>query len=67
MRPTEHQRGARVPLHLTWKHPGLPRDWVRVLEGNEEAMNPRPLHGYVWLDASPWPLHVWAPHLEFQD
>ena len=32
MGSTEPQRWARVPLGLAWKHPGLPRDWVRVLE-----------------------------------
>ena len=44
------QRWARVPPHLAWKRPGLPTEWTRVLERNEEAMNPEPLPGYLWLD-----------------
>jgi hypothetical protein len=29
-------------------------------------MRPEPLPGYVWLDARPRRLHVWAEHLEFR-
>ena len=32
MASTERQRWAQVPPHLAWKHPGLPREWTRVLE-----------------------------------
>jgi hypothetical protein len=60
------QRWARVPPALAWKHPGLPRDWVPVLERNEEAMRPEPLPGYVWLDTRGKRIHVWAAHLEFR-
>jgi hypothetical protein len=31
------QRWARVPPGLAWKHPGLRRDWVRVLERHPEG------------------------------
>jgi hypothetical protein len=37
------QRWARVPPRLAWKRPGLPTEWTRVLERNEEAMRPEPL------------------------
>jgi hypothetical protein len=36
-----------------------------VLERNEEAMQPEPLPGYVWLDTSGKVLHVQAARLEF--
>ena len=49
MESTDHQRWARVPPHLARKRPGMPTEWTRVLERNEEAMNPEPLEGYVWL------------------
>ena len=45
----------------------MPTEWTRVLERNEEAMNPEPLEGYVWLQTPGKPLHVWAAHLEFRD
>jgi hypothetical protein len=32
MTPTNPQRWARGLQHLLWKRPGLPRDWVPVLE-----------------------------------
>ena len=56
-----------MPPHLAWKHPGMPTEWTRVLERNEEAMRPEPLPGYVWLDTSGKRTHVWAAHLEFRD
>jgi hypothetical protein len=37
-----------------------------VLERNEEAMQPEPLPGYVWLDTSGKVLHVQAARLEFR-
>ena len=67
MESTDHQRWARVPPALAWKRPGLPTQWSRVLERNPEARNPKPLPGYVWLDAKPRRMHVWADHLEFRD
>jgi hypothetical protein len=67
MPATDPQRWARVPPPLAWKHPGLPREWTRVLERNEDAMNPIPLPGYVWLDTRGKRAHVWAEHLEIRD
>jgi hypothetical protein len=55
-----------VPPALAWKHPGLPQDWCPVLERNDEAMNPDPLPGYIWLDTPGRPLHVAAAHLGFR-
>jgi hypothetical protein len=46
---------------------GLPATWTRVLERNPEAMTPRPMPGYVWLDASGKVLHVDERMLEFRD
>ena len=67
MASTDRQRWARVPPHLAWKRPGLPREWTRVLERNEEAMRPEPLPGYVWLDTRGRRTHVWAAHLELRN
>jgi hypothetical protein len=53
--------------HLAWKHPGLPREWVPLLERNEEAMRPEPLPGCVWLDTPGKVLHVEASRLEFRE
>jgi hypothetical protein len=66
MASTDRQRWARVAPALAWNHPGLPRDWYPVLERNDEAMNPDPLPGYVWLDTPGRPLHVAAAQLEFR-
>jgi hypothetical protein len=67
MASTERQRWARCPPALAWKRPGLPTEWTRVLERNEEAMKPEPLPGYVWLDTPGKLLHVLAGWLEFSD
>lgn len=67
MESTDRQRWARVPPHLAWKHPGLPRKWTPVLERNEEAMNPELLPGYVWLGMPGMVLHAREPELEFAD
>jgi hypothetical protein len=67
MASTERQRWARCPPALAWKRPGLPTEWTRVLERNEEAMKPEPLPGYVWLDTPGKLLHVLAVWLEFSD
>ena len=40
---------------------------VHVLVPLEDAMNPEPLPGYVWLDTWGKPLHGPAAHLEFRD
>jgi hypothetical protein len=68
MPSTDHQRWARVPPHLAWKHPGLPTEWTRVIEEMPaDMLNPLPT-GYVLLDArKDRPLRAWAAHLEFRD
>lgn len=65
---TDHKGWARVPPHLAWKRPGLPREWTRVLEEMPAVMlNPLP-PGYVLLDAREGrPLRAWAAELEFRD
>jgi hypothetical protein len=45
---TEHQRWARVPPRVAWKRPGLPPQWVRVLERYPVGMATLP--GWVWPD-----------------
>jgi hypothetical protein len=67
MASADRQRWARVPPHRAWKHPGLPREWTRVLERNEEAMRPEPLPDYVWLDTPGKRTHVWTASLEFRN
>jgi hypothetical protein len=68
---TKLQRWARVPPGLAWKHPGLPRDWVRVLERHPEPMGLAgagyPLPGYVWLDTLAKVLSVAEHLLEFRE
>ena len=64
MASTDPQHWARVPPHLAWKRPGLPRDWVRVLERHPEGVKGLP--GYVWLDM-PGKVRSVAEHmLEFR-
>jgi hypothetical protein len=48
MDSTKQQRWARVRPALAWKRPGLPKDWVPVLERHPEGVTGLP--GYVWLD-----------------
>jgi hypothetical protein len=67
MESTPPQRWARVRPALAWKHPGLPADWVPVLDRNSEAMNPEPLPGYVWLKLPSKVLHAPEHELEFTD
>ena len=65
MTPTNPQRWARGLQHLLWKRPGLPRDWVPVLERHPEGVQGLP--GYVWLDM-PGKVRSVGPHeLEFMD
>jgi hypothetical protein len=65
MEYTNLQRWARGLPHLLWKRPGLPRDWVRVLERHPEGEKGLP--GYVWLDM-PGKVRSVDPHLlEFTD
>jgi hypothetical protein len=59
---TEPQRWARVPPGQAWKRPGLPTDWVRVLDRHPDplglARRGLPLPGWCWLDTLGKPLHV---------
>jgi hypothetical protein len=70
MESSEPQRWARVPLRLARKRPGLPKDWVRVLERHPEprglAGHGWPLPGYVWLDMPGKVRHVAEHELEFR-
>ena len=53
-----------MPPHLAWKRPGLPRDWVRVLERHPEGVKGLP--GYVW-PGIPGEVRTVAEHmLEFR-
>ena len=61
----EGQRRGRRPPHLAWKRPGLPTDWVRVLDRHPEGIEALP--GYVWLDMAGKLRHVAAHELEFAD
>jgi hypothetical protein len=56
-------RWARGKPALLWKRPGLPRDWVRVLERHPEAVQGLP--GYVWLDMPGKVRSVGEHELEF--
>lgn len=67
MASTDRHRWARVPPAIAWKHPGLPTEWTRVLERNEEAiLHPDPLPGYVWLDTPRKVLYAPEQPLEFR-
>jgi hypothetical protein len=61
---TEPQRWARVPPGLAWKRPGLPTDWVRVLDRHPEGIATLP--DWCWLD-TPAKVRAVAEHfLEFR-
>jgi hypothetical protein len=64
---TNRQRWARVPPGVAWRRPGLPTEWVPVVDRNDEAMYPDAKPGYVWLEVRGRRLYVWAEHLEFRD
>jgi len=40
---------ARVPPLLSWKHPGLPREWAPVLDSEPGSPVRRPLQGWVFV------------------
>jgi hypothetical protein len=69
MGSTHPQRWARVPPGLAWKRPGLPREWVRVLERHPEPLglagDGYPLPGWCWLDTPAKVLSVCEHLLEF--
>ena len=63
--PQPSQRWAPCPPGLAWKRPGLPTDWVRVLERHPEGVAALP--GHVWLDMPGKVRHVPARELEFTE
>jgi hypothetical protein len=65
MASTDRQRWARVPPHLAWKCPGLPTEWVRVLERHPDGI--ANLQGYVWLDMPGKVRSIGEHELEFTD
>ena len=65
MGSTNPQRWARVLPGLAWKRPGLPAEWVPVLERHPEGAPGLP--GYVWLDMPGKVRHVPERELEFRD
>jgi hypothetical protein len=58
-------RWARGLPELLWKRPGLPRDWVPVLEQHPEGVQGLP--GYVWLDMPGKVRSVGIHELQFTD
>jgi len=59
------QRCAYCPPRLAWKRPGLPTDWVPVLDQQREGVKGSP--GYVWLDMPGKVRSVGAHEHEFTD
>jgi hypothetical protein len=53
-----------VPPRLAWKRPGLPTDWVRVLERHPAGVVAQP--GYVWLEMPGKVRHASERELEFR-
>lgn len=65
MASTDRQRWARVVPGTGGKRPGLPTDWVRVLDQHPEGAVALP--GHVWLGTPHKVLHVDGHVLEFTD
>jgi hypothetical protein len=65
MPSTQRQRWTGVPPGVAWKRPGLPSEWVHVLERHPDAVEALP--GYCWLDVRGRPLHVGEHELEFRN
>jgi hypothetical protein len=65
MESTESQHWARVPPGIALKRPGLPTQWVRVLERHPDGVVAQP--GYVWLEMPGKVRHVGAHELEFRE
>jgi hypothetical protein len=58
---------ASTDRQRSWKHPGLPTEWTRVIEEMPAGMLLPLPPGYVLLDArKDRPLRAWAAHLEFR-
>jgi len=67
---TPPQRWARCRPGTAWRHPALPKEWVRVLEWHSSeglAHDQVPAEGYVWLDMPGEVRHVPARDLEFRE
>jgi hypothetical protein len=64
MTSSDPQRWARGLPSLLWKRPGLPRDWVPVLDRHPEGV--RGLPGHVWLDMPGKVRSVGEHELEFK-
>ncbi len=58
-------RWARVPPRHAWTRPGLPTEWVRVLERHPDGVEALP--GYVWLETPGKVRHAGADELEFTE
>ncbi|MEO6056391.1 MAG: hypothetical protein ABIQ49_06085 [Gemmatimonadales bacterium] len=54
-----------MPPVLAWRRPGLPADWMPVLERHPDEIAALP--GYVWLDLAGRPRHVQERDLEFRE
>jgi hypothetical protein len=71
MASTNPQCWPRVPPEKVWKRPGLPTEWIRVLERHPYpdclSNDGRALPGYVWLDAPCKVRHVPVGILEFRE
>ncbi len=58
------ERWARVPPAKAHRFPGLPTDWVRVVDPHPEGLVPLP--GYCYIDIPGKIRHVREAHLEFR-
>jgi hypothetical protein len=65
MGPPPSRRWARCPPHLAWKKPGLPTDWVPVLDRHPKGVKGLP--GYVWLDMPGKVRSIGEHELEFTE
>jgi hypothetical protein len=65
MARTDTPRWTRGLPHLLRKRPGLPRDWVLVLERHPEGVQGQP--GNVWLDMPGKVRSVGEHELEFTE
>jgi hypothetical protein len=65
MPSTDRQRWARVPPALAWKRPGLPTEWVRVLDRHPDGAAAEP--GYVWLETPGKVLYARSDDLEIRE
>lgn len=68
MESPNRQKWTGVPPALASRRPGMPTDWVPVVDPETDDMiNPLP-DGYVLLDVGRGrQLRAWAAHLEFRE